>query len=270
MESGLASVQLKRDELENREEIAQRLRERKINNTKTSIAFGYDAVDYRSEAQRNQNAYMGGDTRDIRSERAQQKELKKALVRTNFSLGDEAVTDYTRTSTVPDPTGHIGEYTGQLNSDVKNFIKKSSVNFGQDKPVYQTTGQVSMAYHGNNNNFEQIRQEMRKLKRELGSSNFELGQEKVEYVSDYKRAFVHDQSKVVKAISATEVAEDLRKCHFNFGYDNTLYETDAQQNQKNILQAGTRDLAADRQNQKDMKANLMRTNLSLVHDESYT
>ena len=91
-----------------------------------------------------------------------------------------------------------------------------------------------------------------------------------EGVQPDKRAFVHDQSKVVKAVSATEVAEDLRKCHFNFGYDGTVYETDAMRNQRNILQAGDRDLKADRENQRSMKANLMKTNLSLIHDEHYT
>ena len=51
--------------------------------------------------------------------------------------------------------------------------------------------------------------------------------------------------------------------------DGTEYQTDAMRNQQNILQAGSRDLAADRENQRSMKANLMKTNLSLVHDEGY-
>jgi hypothetical protein len=44
--------------------------------------------------------------------------------------------DYRQVSTLPDPSGHIHEYTGQLNTEVKNLIKKSNVYFGSDQPMY--------------------------------------------------------------------------------------------------------------------------------------
>lgn len=37
-------------------------------------------------------------------------------------------------STLPDPTGHVQEFTGQLNTEVKNLIKKSNVYLGSDAP----------------------------------------------------------------------------------------------------------------------------------------
>lgn len=50
------------------------------------------------------------------------KELKQALTRTHFTFGDEPVL-YERTSTLPDPTGHLGEYTGVLNTEVIRRIR---------------------------------------------------------------------------------------------------------------------------------------------------
>ncbi|CAN0574992.1 unnamed protein product, partial [Laminaria digitata] len=44
------------------------------------------------------------------------KELKQALTRTHFTFGDEPVV-YERTSTLPDPTGHLEDYTGVLNTE---------------------------------------------------------------------------------------------------------------------------------------------------------
>ena len=38
----------------------------------------------------------------------------------------------------------------------------------------------------------------------------------------------YDQSKVVKAESAAEVAKDLRKCHFTLGYDTVNSAADLQ------------------------------------------
>jgi hypothetical protein len=43
--------------------------------------------------------------------------------------------DYTPVSTLPDPTGHISEYTGVLNNEVKGLIKKSNVYLGSEKPL---------------------------------------------------------------------------------------------------------------------------------------
>jgi hypothetical protein len=37
-------------------------------------------------------------------------------------------------STLPDPTGHVHEYTGRLNTEVKRLIKQSNVHLGSDKP----------------------------------------------------------------------------------------------------------------------------------------
>lgn len=46
------------------------------------------------------------------------RELKQALTRTHFTFGDEPVV-YERTNKLPDPTGHLEDYTGVLNTQVK-------------------------------------------------------------------------------------------------------------------------------------------------------
>ena len=56
--------------------------------------------------------------------------LKAALTRTNFKFGEEAGI-YEQVSTLPDPTGHLHEYTGVLNTEVKNMIKRSNMYFGE-------------------------------------------------------------------------------------------------------------------------------------------
>lgn len=50
-------------------------------------------------------------------------ELKQALTRTHFTFGDEPMV-YERTSTLPDPTGHLEDYTGVLNTEVR-LLKNS-------------------------------------------------------------------------------------------------------------------------------------------------
>lgn len=45
------------------------------------------------------------------------KELKRELTATHFKLGDDPVV-YKRTSTLPDPTGSMSNYTGVLNAEV--------------------------------------------------------------------------------------------------------------------------------------------------------
>lgn len=46
------------------------------------------------------------------------RELKQALTRTHFTFGDEPVV-YERTNKMPDPTGHLEDYTGVLNTQVE-------------------------------------------------------------------------------------------------------------------------------------------------------
>lgn len=70
---------------------------------------------YESDAMSRQRDILGAPPRGEDEKR--NKELKQALTRTHFTFGDEPMV-YERTSKLPDPTGHLEDYTGVLNTEV--------------------------------------------------------------------------------------------------------------------------------------------------------
>lgn len=70
---------------------------------------------YESDAMSRQKDILGAPPRGEDEKR--NKELKQALTRTHFTFGEEPMV-YERTSTLPDPTGHLEDYTGVLNTEV--------------------------------------------------------------------------------------------------------------------------------------------------------
>jgi hypothetical protein len=74
------------------------LKTRKLANTKTSILFGNEQIDYMSDAHaQQQTAKAGFDTAERNAQLERNKLMKADLTRANFSLGDEKV-DYDTTS----------------------------------------------------------------------------------------------------------------------------------------------------------------------------
>lgn len=71
---------------------------------------------YESDAMSRQKDILGAPPRG--EDQKRNKELKQALTRTHFTFGDEPMV-YERTSTLPDPTGHLEDYTGVLNTEVR-------------------------------------------------------------------------------------------------------------------------------------------------------
>lgn len=71
---------------------------------------------YESDAMSRQRDILGAPPRG--EDQKRNKELKQALTRTHFTFGDEPMV-YERTSTLPDPTGHLEDYTGVLNTEVQ-------------------------------------------------------------------------------------------------------------------------------------------------------
>ena len=71
---------------------------------------------YESDAMSRQKDILGAPPRV--EDQKRNKELKQALTRTHFTFGDEPMA-YERTSTLPDPTGHLEDYTGVLNTEVR-------------------------------------------------------------------------------------------------------------------------------------------------------
>ncbi|GMH56485.1 hypothetical protein TL16_g02145 [Triparma laevis f. inornata] len=278
-ESGLRAIVARRDELEPRSVIAERLKARKIANTKTSIVFGFDENEWQTDAQFRQKNILRAEKRDIAAEKKKMHDMKMHLkFHTNISFGGEGEPiDYTQDSKMADPTGHIHEYTGVLNKQVEKFIKKSSLYFGNDMPIYKSSAHAGMesGVRGeNNNDFQQTQEETAKLKKDLRACHYSLGDDKIEYTTDHQRgykAYTTKEMESVRGSLAQEVKADLRKCHFELGHDEVLWETDLMRTQRVSGAAATegRDPAKDREHAKQLKSALQKTSFIIGDNEEY-
>ncbi|CAM9967899.1 unnamed protein product, partial [Phaeothamnion confervicola] len=248
----------------------QQLQERKIHNTTTSICLGFaPKYSHETDAQARQKDILSAPPHASELER--NRRLKLALTRTNFSLDDGVTTtaSWQRVSTMPDPTGHMSEYTGVLNEDVKNMIKKSNLFFGTTPTNYTSTAAKSKV------NVVVDESPAVSCKPGPGKINIAFGDEPPDYLTDYKRGFQYD-SVAVKAggqsALAREVKDDLRRTHFSLGNSPSVWETDARISQRTVLEhygAGPAELAEQRQRNAALKKQLQSTNIQIGFDEDY-
>ncbi|CAM9410279.1 unnamed protein product, partial [Choristocarpus tenellus] len=192
--SGTEYVAARLNEVPDRSTMATQLRERKLHNTRTSIAMGSAKVLYETDAMSRQQDILGAPPRGPDEQR--NRDLKQALTRTHFVFGDEDV-DYGRASELPDPTGRVHEYTGVLNNEVKSMIKSTSLWFGNAETKYKSMAHEQMDLQVPEG---EIRgpdvEKNRKLKVALTRTHFNFGEEDMDYTSDYKRGFTYDKEKV--------------------------------------------------------------------------
>ena len=167
------------------------MRLRKISNTKTSISFGNESVNYQTDAKASQLKSGGGSVEERAANAQRIKQMKAELTVTNFSLGDEKP-EYESVNHAAMAAAETFKGTGkvEMNKDVKEAVKKSSIHFGNESVEYKTVGQESMAYHGNLNNFSKLKEEVKEMTATLRQHNFSFGDEKVLYQSDYNRGLV--------------------------------------------------------------------------------
>ena len=125
-------------EVDDRKTVCEKLRERKLGNTQTSIVFGFDEMNYQTDAQSRQKDIL---RKQDRGGAIDGKAMKKTLTATHFVLGNDDV-QWTTNAKQEDPTGRMHEYIGVLNADT---TKKSSCYFGSDEMTYRTTAHDSMA-----------------------------------------------------------------------------------------------------------------------------
>ncbi|KAG5182550.1 hypothetical protein JKP88DRAFT_245436 [Tribonema minus] len=300
--------------------MASELHRRKLNNTRTSIALGSAPTVYETDAQGQLPAPMyatlhcgryesQAHQKDILSshsagaDREHNRLLKAQLTRTTFSLGDERV-DYQRVSALPDPTGRLHEFTGVLNAEVKEMMKRSNMYFGEPggnfakghvlrnpalllrlplpgnaAPSYDTAAHEGMQAVGASGvaaaDMQATLQHNRDLKVALTRTNLNFGDEVPEYVSDYKRGFKYDADEVKsagRACLSKEVKDDLRRSHFKFGTDPVVWETDARRNMRQAEQAehsGPEEVARQREHNRLLKQSLQRTNYAIGTDADY-
>ena len=123
-------------EVDDRKTVCEKLRERKLGNTRTFIVFGFDEMNYQTDAQSRQKDIL---RKQDRGGAIDGKAMKKTLTATHFVLGNDDV-KWTTNATQEDPTGRMHEFIGVLNADT---TKKSSCYFGSDEMTYRTTARDS-------------------------------------------------------------------------------------------------------------------------------
>lgn len=263
----------------NRKKASEELYARKISNTKTSISFGNETVNYVSDAQENQLKCMGGSNPEERARQAQRiKAMKAELTTTNFKLGD-VMPDYKSTNqeAMEFSASEAFKGTGKvaMNNSLKEAVKKSSISFGNESVAYHTVSHDSMKYHGNTNNFSALKEEVAAMTATLRKHNFSLGDEKVEYQSDYNRGYgtVHTEAYSKSGENKAgmrAIIEDSRSCHFSLGNDKVTYLSNNQAAfQSTESGESAKEVAKGIENAKKMKAELMKTSICIGDDKAY-
>lgn len=139
------------DECDNRGEMAANLRARKLNNTRTSIVLGSDALAYETDAMSRQKDAVG---KMSTIDRSGARELKKQLTMSHFSTNLEGLPGEFSTSAKaaigPEEERYgqsIDRYRGQLDAKAAKLTRASSVSFGSGPPNdYSTTMDSSLKF----------------------------------------------------------------------------------------------------------------------------
>lgn len=249
----------------------QALRDRKLANTKTSISFGNDKPNYISDCHDNQRRCMGYVSPEERATQADRiKTMKAELTTTNFRLGDEIphYESVNHESMARAEAFRNSKRVG-MNTQLKEAVKKSSIYFGNEPVRYETVAHEAMLYKGNENDFSKLQKEVTDMKVTLSRHNFTLGDEKIEYISDYHRgygslpaeAYVHDAKKKQEMQA---VVLDSRACHFSLGNDRPQYMSNSHSAMKLVEGQTAQDVSAQLSRAKEMKAALQRTDRKSV------
>lgn len=252
------------------------MKDRKIQNSVTSIQFGSDPVNYQTDAAETQRRSLAANNSSDRvAQAARVLKMKADLTVTNFSLGDqiplyETSTQRALTAAVMKP----GESRTSFNKDLKDKAKKSSLHFGNESVDYKSCQQDAMTYRGNKDSFLALRDEVEAKRTILRKHNFSFGEEKVLYQTDYNRGYcgvdpTAYRSRVNNKSHMKEVIEDSRKCHFSLGNDDVLYKSNTRAAQQDVLSRKPSDARGSVEDARKMKAALQKTSVEIGFDPEY-
>jgi len=262
----------------NRSSQVQKLREQKLSNTRTNLSLGHDEVLYQSDAMERQKDILKGGP--INPNRAKElRAMKLALQKTNYNMGHEKL-DYTRASEVPDPTGHIHEYTGVLNDEVKKMIRASSLPVGHEETCFETTSGAQFqakALPGSTEAYEKKQIEIAKMKKGLRATSFNMGHDAVPYCTQYQDTFsgrqlvgMSPEALNAASIESRKLKQDLRACHFLLGRDPPVTETTQQaQFGEYDLEENNKAKAMEAAWAKEMKKELQRSNIHIGGNDAF-
>lgn len=254
------------------------LRDRKLANSKTSISFGNEKINYISDARENQS--KGGTVASLEERNAQKqvlKDMKAALTTTNFMLGDEQP-QYS--SVARDAMAMSDNFKGYkrvvMNAEAKAAVKKSSLHFGNEHVTYSTVSNDATKHLGGGQpgDWQKKKEEIATMTASLRKHNFSFGEEKVNYVSDQTAGYgsvpLDAYSQRAKALpKIRETIEDSRSCHFSLGLDKVVYKSDTHRALETITSCPPSDIQAGMDRIKAMKTALQRTSIIIGDDEKY-
>lgn len=290
--------------LETPAERAAQLKQRKLNNTTTNIAFGSHPIKYETMMKANDDydrsvvdvAAGSGDGAGMTPY-----ELKQKLATANWDFGDGTsakVNGYERASTLADPTGPAFlSYKGQLNADVRAAIRTSSLHLGSHDhggEQYDTTSRRTMALAANDTDYAGDKRRALAMKKALTSSSLNLASDEVrgpeDYVSTGHLSMAYDPvaARTASGQMDPSMQKDLRAQHFVLGYGGHTTETTEKERQRKAAEAVEKrrreiiqstgntamhpDLLMmneDKARVKDMKKVLLQTSITIGDDPDY-
>lgn len=232
----MAATAARFDECDKPSDRIKGLRERKLGNTRTSIVFGSDKMNYESDYMSRQKDAMGG-LGSIDYARA--RDLKKGLTMQNFTIGTDEEKYYKSTMSEMLASGIIGDKGSDEGPKQSsgNFARASSIHLGSDPGTYTTTNQDALIYKGGQIDYKKVKEDSAILKKELASHNFEFAHTddgvvpKGHYSTTTADAFLYDTAAAMDAQAqlSKEVMADLRATHYSLGHEPLDYTTDAQE-----------------------------------------
>lgn len=288
LSSALDATAARFGEIEDRGKVIQDLRERKINNTRTNIVFGFDRIPYESDAMSRQKDILRayGDAQTSQHG-ADCKSLKLALASSSFSIGDKSeATEYG--TSMQSGLSHederyrwknIQKYQGKLDPTIDKFIKTSSVHMGSDIRSYEVASQEAMKYRGGMIDYKKNHEESTKLKKQLCRHNFEFAhaadgpedpilRKESSQNAAYKYDF--DSYQGARAVLSQDAKNDLRREHFSLGYSETPYFSTSRENSRNgVMSVSIESLHADRERATQLKKQLLKTSVVIGDDEDF-
>jgi hypothetical protein len=272
---------ISRGETDSREQVGLDLARRKERNTKTSIVLGSDVMTYRTDAMDTQlNILMeGGGATQVDG-----KALKAALQKSTLDLsGDKpddpgSIWDTNMTTMLGDVSERYGDsnikkYQGVLDPTLSVTLRTSSVSLGSDPSSFGTANQDAMQYNGADIDYKKIHLDNAAAKKKLSQHNFELshGVEKdtiYPQLSSSNESYQFDPSKIERSVLSKEVMDDLRREHFQLGYMETDYSTDARAAASNY-ETAAKERAEGMERARVLKKQLLKTSVVIGDDDEY-
>lgn len=255
-------------------------KQRRHNNTKSSINFGNNKIEYVSDMMDNQRrCQVTVDPVERDAQKLRIKMMKADLTATSFSLGTDKpeYESINHLAMAEANNFNVGSARApsRLGKDLVQQIRNSSISFGNEPTNYNTIAHDAMEYRGNTQNFEKTRKEIQTMKANLRKHNFNFGDDQVDYTSDYKRGYSNVNEENYKLASSNRTAmaaikQDLRATHWVLGHEKVNYLSDTHEALRSAEgESRAVDVQQNLLRAKQMKQELQKTSYIIGTDDDY-